>query len=128
MIENVLIRSFLAGERPKLAAGENYYDCTYVDDVVSGLLAIAEKGTMNRTYYVGHREMQTFRQIVCRMRDTLAPGMELRFGEYLDSAPIDYSLIDVDALWRDTGFEPVMSLEEGVRRTAAWQREQTKGE
>lgn len=120
MIENVLIKSFLAGERPRLATGENRYDCTYVDDVVSGLIAIAEKGAMNRTYYVGHREGQTFRQIVCGMRDALAPEMELRFGEYPDGAPIDYSLIDVDALYNDTGFEPVISLDEGVRRTAQW--------
>ena len=126
MIENVLIKSFLAGERPKLAAGENSYDCTYVDDIVAGLIAIAEKGALNRTYYVGHRQMQTFREIVCGMRDVLAPEMELRFGEYPDSAPIDYSLIDVDALYNDTGYEPVIPLEEGVHRTAQWLQEQTK--
>lgn len=124
MIENVLIKSFLAGERPKLATGENRYDCTYVDDVVSGLIAIAEKGAMNRTYYVGHRERQTFRQIVCGMRDALAPNMELQFGGYPDGAPIDYSLIDVDALYNDTGYEPVVSLTEGVRRTAKWIQKQ----
>ena len=126
MIENVLIKSFLAGERPKLAAGENFYDCTYVDDIASGLIAIAEKGAINKTYYVGHRQMQTFRQIVCGMRDALAPEMELWFGEYPDGAPIDYSLIDVDALHRDTGYEPVIPLAEGVRRTAQWLQEQTK--
>ena len=128
MIENVLIKSFLAGERPKLAAGENQYDCTYVDDVVSGLLAIAEKGALNRTYYVGHRQMQTFREIVCGMRDVLAPEAELCFGEYKDDAYIDYTKIDLDALYGDTGFEPVVSLEDGVRRTAAWLQEQIKGE
>ena len=120
MIENVLIKSFLAGERPKLTMGENSYDCTYVDDIVAGLIAIAERGALNRTYYVGHRQMRTFREIVCGMRDVLAPEMELRFGEYPDGAPIDYSLIDVDALYNDTGYEPAISLAEGVRRTAQW--------
>ncbi len=127
MIENVLIKSFLAGKTPKLATGENLYDCTYVDDVVSGLIAIAEKGALNKTYYVGHREMQTFRQIVCRMRDALAPDMELQFGEYPDGAPIDYSLIDMDALYNDAGYEPAISMEEGVRRTAEWIQKQTEG-
>lgn len=126
MIENVLIKSFLAGERPKLATGENDYDCTYVGDVVTGLTAIAEKGALNKTYYVGHRQRQTFRQIVCGMRDVLVPEMELRFGEYPDGAPIDYSLIDVDALYRDTGYEPSVPLAEGVRRTAQWLQEQAK--
>lgn len=120
MIENVLIQSFLAGTPPKLATGENHYDCTYVDDAVSGLIAIAERGAINRTYYVGHRQLRTFREIVCEIRDVLAPDMELKFGEYPDSTVLDYSLIDVDALYRDTGFEPVVPLSEGILKTARW--------
>lgn len=122
MIENVLIKSFLSGARPRLVVGENNYDCTYVDDVAEGLIAIAERGRVNKTYYVGHRRLRTFRDIVCEIRDALAPGMELRFGEYPGTAPIDYSLIDVDALYRDTGFEPKISLNEGMARTAAWMK------
>lgn len=80
MIENVLIKSFLAGERPKLAAGGNFYDCTYVDDVVFGSLANAENGSMNETYYVGHQEVQTFRQIVCGMRDAWWLGWSCDLG------------------------------------------------
>lgn len=124
MIENVLIQHFLTGTPPKLASGENYYDCTYVEDTVSGLIAIAERGVVNRTYYVGHRQLQTFREIVCEIRDTLAPDMELIFGEYPDSASIDYSLIDLDALYKDTGFEPHIPLREGILKTAKWLKDQ----
>ena len=124
MIENVLIQHFLAGTPPKLASGENYYDCTYVEDAVSGLIAIAERGAFNRTYYVGHRQLQTFREIVCEVRDALAPGMKLRFGEYPGTMPLDYSLIDVDALYNDTGFEPHVSLREGILKTAKWLKNQ----
>ena len=120
MIENVLIESFSAGVRPKLVTGENYYDCTYVEDIVSGLVAIAERGKADKTYYVGHRELKTFREIVSEIRDILAPEMELTFGEYPDSTPIDYSLINIDALYNDTGFEPRVSLNEGITRTAQW--------
>lgn len=124
MIENVLIQNFLAGTTPKLVTGENYYDCTYVTDTVSGLIAIAERGAFNRTYYVGHRQLQTFREIVCEIRDTLAPDLELKFGEYQDTTPIDYSLIDVDALYHDTGFEPDIPLREGILKTAQWLKNQ----
>lgn len=120
MIENVLIKSFMSGVRPKLVTGENNYDCTYVDDIVAGLMAIAERGKMNRTYYVGHRYLQTFRDIVCEIRDVLAPDMELTFGDYPDTTPIDYSLININALYEDTGYEPAVPLSEGVKRTAAW--------
>lgn len=98
MIENVVIQNFLSGKRPKLVTGDNQYDCTYVDDVVAGLIAIVERGRPDKTYYVGHRKLRTFRDIVSEIRDVLAPEMELKFGEYPDVAPIDYSLINVDAL------------------------------
>lgn len=126
MIENVLINSFLSGTRPKLAPGENHYDCTYVDDIAAGLMKVAECGKANKTYYVGHRKLCTFKEIVCEIRDVLAPGMELKFGEYPDTAPIDYSLIDVNALYDDTGFEPQISLREGISRTAEWLKENKK--
>ncbi len=126
MIENVLIESFLSGARPKLVTGENYYDCTYVEDIVSGLLAIGERGKADKTYYVGHRELKTFKEIVCEIRDVLAPEMELTFGEYPDTTPIDYSLIDTDALYKDTGFEPVVPLREGITQTAQWLSENKK--
>lgn len=120
MIENVLIQSFLAGVRPKLVTGDHLYDSTYVEDAVSGLLAIAEYGQSNKTYYVGHRQLKTFRELVCEIRDVLAPDMELKFGEYPGVTSIDYSLIDVDALYRDTGFECQIGIPDGIRRTADW--------
>ena len=123
MIENVLIQNFLSGLCPKLVTGNNYYDCTYVEDVVSCLLAIAERGRKDKTYYVGHRQLRTFREIVCELRDVLAPKMELKFGEYPDTASIDYTQIDVESLYNDTGFEPQISLREGISRTATWLKE-----
>ena len=120
MIENTLIKSFLSNQTPKLVEGNNYYDCTYVDDIVDGLIAIANKGIKNKTYYVGHREMRTFREIVDNIRDVLAPEMPLIYGEYPDSTPIDYSLIDVNALYNDTGFECEADFESSILQTAQW--------
>ncbi len=124
MIENVLIESFMAGQRPRLVEGNNHYDCTYVDDIARGLITIVEKGRGGRTYYVGHRQLQTFREIVGQIRDVLAPDMELVFGEYPDTTPIDYSLLDVGALYKDTGFEPSVSLRDGIQATARWMLQQ----
>ena len=124
MIENTLIKSFLSNQTPKLVEGNNYYDCTYVDDIVNGLIAIANKGIKNKTYYVGHREMRTFREIVDNIRDVLVPDMPLIYGEYPDSTPIDYSLIDINALYNDTGFECHADFKESIMKTANWLKEQ----
>ncbi len=119
-IQNVFITTIQRGESPKLVNGENLYDWIYVDDVVSGLMAIAERGQANKTYYVGHRELQTFKSLVTRTRDTVAPEVKLVFGTLQDKTMIDYSLTDLDALWRDTGFECGADFTESIRRTASW--------
>ncbi len=120
MIQNVLIRALQRGESPKLVSGENLYDWIYVDDVARALIAIAEKGTPDRTYYVGHRELQTFESLVSRTRDIVAPAVPLAFGTLEDSTVTDWSMIDRVALHRDTGFECQADFAESIQKTAAW--------
>lgn len=124
MIQNVLIRALLEGKSPKLIQGENLYDWIYIDDVANALIAIEQKGQANRTYYVGHQELQTFESLVSRTRDIVAPDVELRFGELQDKTVIDYSMIDRDALFRDTGFVCKADFDESIRKTARWLAEQ----
>lgn len=123
MIQNVLIRSLQQGQCPRLVSGENLYDWIYVDDVAHGLIAIAETGLPDKTYYVGHRKLQTFENLVTRTRDIVAPGVELIFGTLEDKTMTDWSLIDREALHRDTGFVCHAIFEESIRKTAAWLRE-----
>ena len=108
------------GECPKLVSGENLYDWIYVGDVAAALTAIADRGKGNTTYYVGHRQLQTFEELVSRTRDIVAPGVELRFGTLEDRTATDWTLIDRGALYRDTGFECTADVAESVRKTARW--------
>ena len=71
-----------------------------------------------RSYYIGHRKLKTFREIVTAIRDVINPDAELRFGEYEDSLNMDYSYTDLDALYRDTGFECKADFEETIREQA----------
>lgn len=120
MLPKVLVKSFLGGVRPKLVEGNDLYDWIYIDDVVNGLRAIGEKGKRFKTYYVGHKELKKFRQIVEEVRDTLSPDMQLVFGEFPDNSMIDYSKIDLGALEQDTGFAPSTNFSDNIRKTAAW--------
>lgn len=120
MIQNVLIRALQQGECPKLVSGENLYDWIYVDDAARALIAIAESGKPDKTYYVGHRELQTFEYLVSHTRDVVAPEVPLTFGTLMERTVTDYSLIDREALYRDTGFECRADFEESIQRTARW--------
>lgn len=119
-LPNVVMKQLCAGVRPKLIEGSGLYDLVYIDDVSGGLYAIGEAGAANRDYYIGHRRLDTFRRWIMRMRDVLAPGMELVFGEYPDAPALDYSLIDLDALYRDTGFACEADFDESIQKTAKW--------
>ena len=120
MLANVLIESFNNGIRPKLIEGNNLYDFVYIDDVVNAYIAIGEKGKNLKSYYVGHRKLKTFRKWVTQIKDIIAPEMQLIFGEYSDSQNINYSEIDLDALYNDTGFECKSDFKESILKTAEW--------
>ena len=120
MLANVVIDQLTKGVRPKLVEAEGQYDMVYIDDIVGAFRAMGEKGIDQRTYYVGHRENKTFGELIGGMRDVLAPGMELVFGEYQETTRLDYSLIDREALYRDTGFDCTADFGESILRTAKW--------
>ncbi|MDO5676870.1 MAG: NAD(P)-dependent oxidoreductase [Propionibacteriaceae bacterium] len=120
MLPNVVMRQLLAGRVPKLIAGEGRYDLIHVSDAVGGLLAVLDGGRDQQTYFVGHREERTFRQIVEGIRDAIVPEGVLDFGAYPEDNHIDFDLIDTEALTRDTGYRPRADFEETVRATATW--------
>lgn len=119
-IQNVLISALLRGESPKLIDGRQLYDWVYIDDVVSALITIAEKGRENKAYYVGHAELKTFRELVMRTRDIIAPDVELDFGSLAEKTVMDWSRVDRTALYRDTGFLCTADFDESIRKTAKW--------
>ena len=118
MLANVLVRNLIDGKSPKLVEGNNFYDMIYIKDIVDAFIAIGEKGKNMKTYYVGHRKLIKFRDWVIKFRDVLNPNVELRFGEYKDGLDMDYSKVDLDALYNDTGFECRYPFEDGVKHTA----------
>lgn len=117
---NTIVRSMLENRPLKLVEGTNKNDWVYIDDTVNGLIAVAEKGIDFKDYYIGHRDITTFREKIIEMRDLLCPSMELNFGSMEENTYIDYSLIDLDAIHRDTGFECRVDFRESILKTAEW--------
>lgn len=120
---NVVLNNLNNGTSPKLVEGNNLYDLVYIDDIVDAFIAIGEKGRHMKEYYIGHRALKTFRELITEVRDCVAPDVELKFGEFKDNQQIDYSMVDLDALYRDTGWECSHELKDYMPRTAKWVRE-----
>lgn len=124
MLPNVVLRQLLKGEEPKLITGDNHYDMVYVDDVAAAFAAIGERGINQQSYYIGHRRLRTFKELLCEMRDIVSPNTKLHFGAFQDTAAMDYSRIDLEALYRDTGFECKADFKESILKTADWLKAQ----
>lgn len=120
MLPNVIIKNLLNGQSPKLIEGNNDYDMVYIDDIVDAFIAIAEKGVNQRSYYIGHRKPAKFRTLMEAIRDAINPDAELLFGAYKDTSNVDYSLVDLDALYNDTGFECKADFRDSILKTAEW--------
>ena len=119
-LPNIVMEQLSEGIQPHLIEGNNLYDLVYIDDVAAGLFAVGEHGRENRDYYIGHRKLRTFKAWMTQLRDILSPETELGFGEYPDAPALNYGYIDLDALYRDTGFECQADFAESIRCTAAW--------
>lgn len=119
-LPNIVINQLINNVAPNLIEGNNPYDLIYISDVVDAFIAIGDKGKNMRSYYIGHRNLKTFREILTDIRDILNPDSEMNFGVYTDSSVLDYNDVDLDLLYNDTGFECQADFKESILKTAEW--------
>ena len=126
-IANVAINNLVKNIPLKLVEGKHPYDLIYFEDVASAFIAIGEKGRNMNTYYIGHRKLKSFKENIEDFARIINPDCPRLYGAYPDKEPnVDYSKIDLDALYRDTGFECKADLTKSVLKTAEWIVEKNK--
>lgn len=124
----VVILNALAGRPiPVYGRGENIRDWLYVEDHATALLTVLQHGRTGDVYNIGGRAEARNIDIVrtiCAILDGMRP----------DSAPHDRLItfvadrpghdfryaIDAGKIERELGWQPSVTLEEGLRRTVAW--------
>jgi UDP-glucuronate 4-epimerase len=108
--------------------GDMRRDFTYIDDVVSGVLACLDrppdrhKDTPHRVYNIGnHRSEELTRLVALIERETnrkaiveLAP---------MQPGDVAETYADIEATTRDLGFVPRTAIDEGVPKFVAWYRD-----
>lgn len=103
---------------PIQGTGEETRSFIYIDDFTRGLLRVMELGERLGIYHIGTEDEISIRDLAhavargCGRDIRIVPG-ELLAGSTPRRCP------DVHKL-RQLGFEPQISLEEGLRRTVAW--------
>lgn len=119
-VVNVLMKNCFNGDDTKLITGDNLYDVVHVKEIALALLAIGEYGHNMTSYYAGHTELKTFKQNMIEIRDAINLESKLLFGEYPEALNLDYGLIDIMALKRDSGFVCKANNKEDFIETVKW--------
>lgn len=120
----MLIGEMLAGRRPRTTAGTQFWDWLHVEDVARGVLAATTTPTASGVFNLGSGRPARVHDVVERIRDLAAPGMELVFGEVpFRPDQVMHMEADISRLRAATGWAPRIDIEQGLRETVAWYRE-----
>jgi UDP-glucuronate 4-epimerase len=104
--------------------GDMQRDFTYIDDVVGGLLAIADEpvsGALHRIYNIGNSAPVGLLDMIAVLERTIGRRAEL---ELLPAQPgeVPVTYADVSAIERDFGFRPDTPIDVGLTKFVDWFR------
>lgn len=119
---------------PVFNHGEMYRDFTYIDDIVSGVLACLDNpppddGTAkaggstkpHRLYNIGNNRSEHLMKVVKILEDQCGREAIIDF-QPLQPGDAPQSFADIAAIQRDLGFEPSTTIEIGIPRFVDWYR------
>ena len=131
----IFTRKILAGEPiPLFNHGDMYRDFTYIDDIVSGIIACLDNAPPDdgavkaggsekphRLYNIGNHKSEHLLKVVEILEGELGRKAEL---ELLPMQPGDarQSFADIDAIANDLGYAPTTSIDVGVPKFIEWYR------
>jgi nucleoside-diphosphate-sugar epimerase len=119
-----VILSLLRGEPPRLTSGLREVDWIYVDDVVEAFVASATADDLVASADVGTGEARSIRTLVARLVEIVDAPLDPEFGSVPDRPFEQVRIADAAATERALGWRPKITLDEGLRRTVTWYREQ----
>jgi nucleoside-diphosphate-sugar epimerase len=118
-----VIRSLLEGASPRLTSGKRQVDWIYVDDVVRGLLAAALVPDIEgSTIDLGSGTLISIRELVEKIAQLIGAEVNPLFGALPDRPEAPFRSANIDDAREKLHWEPMISLEEGLRRTIDWHR------
>nr|WP_306438859.1 NAD-dependent epimerase/dehydratase family protein [Natronococcus pandeyae] len=98
-------------------------DFVFIDDIVQANLKAATTEQVGEAYNVGTGTSVTINELAETIVDVTDPDSEIIHTEGR-SGDIRHSEADIAAIQTDLGYEPTVSLHDGLERTVAWLREQ----
>lgn len=121
-------KAILAGEPIRVFNnGDMRRDFTYIDDIVSGVMAVADAppatghGAPTRVYNIGNNHSEPLMRFIGLIESALGRKAEIIF-EPMQPGDVKETFADIEAIRRDHGFEPTTSIDVGIPRFIEWYR------
>lgn len=115
------IRKLLKGEVPEFTKGEQEWDYLFCDDAARAMRLIGEKGRNGKIYCIGSGRAYPLIEYIFRLRDAVDPELEIAVGALpYGEKQVMHLCADIRELREDTGFEPEVDFETGIRKTVDW--------
>jgi UDP-glucuronate 4-epimerase len=122
MLAYKLLDSMRSGRpMPLFNGGQMHRDWTFVDDIVAGVVAALDRRLGYEIINLGRGEPVLLADFVHAL-ETLAGKKAPVVAEPMMKADVSYTYADIGKARRLLGYEPKVSVEEGVRRFYEWYR------
>jgi nucleoside-diphosphate-sugar epimerase len=120
MAFNRFIRAAISGAPITLYGdGEQTRDFTYVEDAVAATVAAGERGVPGRAYNIGGGSRVTVNQVLEIIGRVAGRTLDIR-REPAQKGDMRDTFADTSLARRDLGFNPRVSLEEGIQAEYRW--------
>ena len=129
LIPLVTLNALEGRELPVYGTGANVRDWLFVEDHVTALCLVGDKGTPGRTYNIGgHSERSNIQVVrtICGILDEIRPRQDgrkyeeqIRFVKDRPGHDLRYA-IDADRIAAELGWKPSQTFQQGMRLTVQW--------
>ena len=129
LIPLMVINALEGKPLPVYGKGDNVRDWLYVDDHITGILAVLERGRLGECYNIGgNAEKQNIQVVknICHIMDELSPDSTNTPHEQLISYVTDRPghdwryAIDCSKIQKELGWKPQENFESGLKKTVSW--------
>ena len=129
----IFTKAILAGEPiPVFNNGEMKRDFTYIDDIVSGVVACLDrppaddgKTPPHRVYNIGNHKSEELLRFIRVIEQACGREAKIQFKP-MQAGDVPETFADIEATRRDFDFVPTTAIDEGVPRFVQWYRDYYK--
>ena len=126
MAYKVLDNIFHGDEVPLYNKGQMHRDWTYVDDIVQGIVAAADRPLGFETINLGRGQPTLLADFVRLIEDQAGKRSNL-IDRPMPAADMEYTYANIDRAKELLGYAPTVTVEQGVREFWLWYQEAVMG-